>query len=190
MKVAIYARVSTAEQNTLSMQIEAMRDYATARNFTIVREVEEIASGAKVRREREELLKSARRREFDAIIVWKLDRFGRSLPDLVNTLDELREINIGFISITESLDFATPAGRALAGMLSVFAEFERDILRERVKAGIADAKAKGKPHGRPQITMSKKNEVLRLNFKGLNKSEIARKTKISRASVINILKDS
>jgi DNA invertase Pin-like site-specific DNA recombinase len=177
------------------MQIEAMRTFADARNFEIVREVEEIASGAKVRREREELLNAARRREFDFIIVWKLDRFGRSLPDLVNTLEELKQIGVGFISITESLDFTTPAGRALAGMLSVFAEFERDILRERVKAGIADAKAKGKPHGRPATPPMIKDAVLKMaaqkdaiGARIFNNTEIARKYKLSRANVINILK--
>ena len=116
----------------------------------------------------------ARRREIDAILVWKLDRFGRSMADLVMT----------------SLDFSTPSGRAMAGMLSTLAEFERDIIRERVKAGIASAQEKGKPHGRPQTASKKKDEVIKLwnKGKGLNKSQIAKKVKISRASVISFLK--
>lgn len=106
------------------------------------------------------------------------------------TLNELREIGVVFVSLTESLDFSTPSGRAMAGMLSTFAEFERDIIRERVKAGIASAREKGKRHGRPQTTAKLKDETKKLykNGKGLNKSEIARKLKISRASVINLLK--
>ena len=95
-----------------------------------------------------------------------------------------------FVSLTESLDFSTPSGRAMAGMLSTFAEFERDIIRERVKAGIANAREKGKPHGRPPTAAKKTDEIKKLykNGKGLNKSEIARRLKISRASVINLLK--
>ena len=132
----------------------------------------------------------ARRREIDAILVWQLDRFGRSMADLVMSLNELREIGVVFVSLTESLDFSTPSGRALAGMLSTFAEFERDIIRERVKAGIATARQKGKPHGRPQTASKKKEEAIKLydEGKGLNKSQIAKKLKISRASVISFLK--
>ena len=110
--------------------------------------MKEVGSGAKQRPEREALLKAARR-EIDVIIVWRLDRWGRSLADLVTSLQELTQLGVGFISLNEALDLTTPAGRAMAGMLSVFAEFERDIIRERVKAGIAQAREQGKPHGRP-----------------------------------------
>ena len=190
MRVGIYARVSTHDQQTLPMQLEKMKEYIKHRGWTLTAEVEEVGSGAKTRPKREELLGKAKRREIDAILVWKLDRFGRSLADLVMTLNELREIGVVFVSLTESLDFSTPSGRAMAGMLSTFAEFERDIIRERVKAGIASAREKGKAHGRPQIAAKKKDEARKLykNGKGLNKSEIARKLKISRASVINLLK--
>lgn len=190
MKVGIYARVSTHDQNTLPMQLKQMREYIKSRKWKLAVEFEEVGSGAKTRPKREELLRMARRREIDAILVWKLDRFGRSLADLVMTLNELRELGVVFVSLTESLDFSTPSGRAMAGMLSTFAEFERDIIRERVKAGIVNAREKGKPHGRPQTAGKKKDEVRLLykNGKGLNKSEIARKLKISRASVINFLK--
>jgi len=84
-------------------------------------------------------MQAARRRELDAILVWRLDRWGRSLADLVLTLKELPDLGVGFVSLTEALDLTTPTGRALAGLLAVFAEFEREILRERVKAGIAHA---------------------------------------------------
>jgi DNA invertase Pin-like site-specific DNA recombinase len=190
MRVGIYARVSTHDQQTLPMQLEKMKEYIKHRGWTLTAEVEEIGSGAKTRPKREELLRMAKRREIDVILVWKLDRFGRSLADLVTTLNELREIGVVFVSLTESLDFSTPSGRAMAGMLSTFAEFERDIIRERVKAGIASAREKGKPHGRPPTAARKKEEVKRLykDGKGLNKSEISRKLKISRASVISFLK--
>ena len=94
-------------------------------------------------------MRAARRREIDAIVVWRLDRWGRSLADLVGTLHELQSLGVGFISLHEALDFTTPTGRAMAGMLAVFAEFEREILRERVKAGIAQARRRGTRHGRP-----------------------------------------
>ncbi len=190
MRVGIYARVSTQDQQTLPMQLEKMKEYIEHRGWTLAAEVQEVGSGAKTRPKREELVRMAKRREIDAILVWKLDRFGRSLADLVMTLNELREIGVVFVSLTESLDFSTPSGRAMAGMLSTFAEFERDIIRERVKAGIANAREKGKPHGRPQTAQRKKGEVIKLwnKGKGLNKSQIAKKVKISRASVISFLK--
>jgi DNA invertase Pin-like site-specific DNA recombinase len=106
----------------------------------------------------------------------------------VTTLNELREIGVIFVSLTESLDFSTASGRAMAGMLSTFAEFERDIICERVKAGIANAREKGKIHGRPKTASLKTSEIKKLKEQGLNNSQIAKKLKISRASVINLLK--
>lgn len=190
MKVGIYARVSTHDQNTLPMQIEQMREYAKTRNWETVLEISEIASGAKdTRPERAKILKAAKQRKLDVILVWKLDRFGRSLKDLVTTLDDLRSLNVGFVSLTESLDFTTPSGRAMAGMLSVFAEFEREIIRERVKAGIANAQAKGKAHGRPPITDFVREKVLQLHADNWNNSRIAKGCGISRGSVINIINE-
>lgn len=189
MKAALYARVSKSEQQTLPMQIEAMSSYAQNRGWEIINKVAEIGSGAKERKKREELLKNARRRSIDVIIVWKLDRWGRSLPDLINSLQELNELGVGFVSITEALDLTSPTGRAMAGLLSVFAEFERDILKERIKAGIAQARSKGKSHGRPKTAALKNYEVKSLFAKGLNKSEISRKLKIGRTSVIRILSE-
>lgn len=188
MRVGIYARVSTHDQQTLPLQLKAMRQYVRQRKWRLVQQVKEVGSGAKQRPKREELLKAARWREVDAIIVWKLDRWGRSLADLITTLAELRDLGIAFVSLTEALDFTTSAGRAMIGLLSVFAEFERDMIRERVKAGIAQARAEGKQHGRPQTAATRAAEVKRLYKKGWNKSQIARELKISRASVIGILK--
>jgi DNA invertase Pin-like site-specific DNA recombinase len=110
------------------------------------------------------------------------------LADLVVSLNELREVGVVFVSLTESLDFSTPSGRAMAGMLSTFAEFERDIIRERVKAGIANSRANGRPHGRPMTAGLMKDEIRKLKFDGLNNSQIARTLRISRGSVINQLK--
>jgi DNA invertase Pin-like site-specific DNA recombinase len=99
MRVGIYARVSTHDQQTLPMQLGKMKEYIKHRGWTLVAEVEEVGSGAKTRPKREELVRMAKRREIDAILVWKLDRFGRSLADLVMTLNELREIGVVFVSL-------------------------------------------------------------------------------------------
>jgi DNA invertase Pin-like site-specific DNA recombinase len=165
-----------------------MRQYVRQRKWKLMQEIEEVGSGSNQRPKREELMKAARRREVDAIVVWKLDRWGRSLPDLISSLAELRDLGIAFVSLTEALDFTTSAGRAMIGLLSVFAEFERDMIRERVKAGIAQARAEGKPHGRPRTAATKAAEVKRLYKKGWNKSRIARELGISRGSVIGMLK--
>jgi DNA invertase Pin-like site-specific DNA recombinase len=188
MEIALYARVSTHDQQTLPLQLKAMREYAKKRKWKIKEEIQEIGSGAKTRPKREALLKQARQRQIDAIIVWRLDRWGRSVADLIGTIRELTDIGVGFVSLTEALDLTTPAGKAMAGMLAVFAEFERDILRERVKAGIAHARSQGKQHGRPATAAAKETEVKKLHKKGLNNSEIARKLKIGRTSVIRALR--
>jgi len=189
MKVAIYARVSTHDQNTLDMQIQAMTEYVTSRGWNIVKSICEIESGEKKRQLREKLFLAARRQQLDVIVVWKLDRWGRSVTDLLHNLNELNELGIGFISITEALDLTTASGRAMAGLLAVFSEFEREILRERVKAGIAHARNKGKTHGRPPSAKKHKEQVISLYKEGKNKSEIARKLGISRTSVRRILSE-
>ena len=102
-----------------------MRQYARRRSWKVVKAVEDVGSGASERPQREELIKAARRRQIDAILVWRLDRWGRSLLDLIGSLQELSALGVGFVSLCEALDLTTPSGRALAGMLAVFAEFER-----------------------------------------------------------------
>ena len=187
MRAALYARVSTHDQQTLGMQVDAMSAYIKGRGWKSARRVEDVGSGVKDRAGRESLMKAARRREVDAVVVWRLDRWGRSLPDLVVTLRELIDLGIGFVSLTEALDLTTPTGRAMAGMLAVFAEFEREILRERVRAGIAQARREGRPHGRPRTASLKAAEVIRLKAERLSHSEIARRLGIGRASVRRIL---
>ena len=177
------ARVSTHDQQTLALQQEAMVAYARQRGGSIVMSVEEVGSGVSERLKRDALMRAARMRDIDMVVVWRLDRWGRSLADLVNTLQELQQLGVGFISLSEALDFTTPAGRAMAGLLAIFAEFERDILRERVKAGIAQARKRGKQHGRPSTVASRAGEVRALSAAGLSQSAIARRVSISRASV-------
>ena len=187
MKMGLYARVSTHDQQTLALQREAMTAYAKQRGGAIEIMIEEVGSGVSDRLRREEFMKAARRREIDTIVVWRLDRWGRSLADLVVSLQELHELEVGFISLHEALDLTTPTGRAMAGMLAVFAEFERGILRERVKAGIAEARRRGKRHGRPPTVAHRAEAVRQLYAEGLSKSAIARQLGISRTSVRRFL---
>lgn len=187
LRVGLYARVSTHDQQTLPLQIRTLREYASKRSWTIVSQIKEIGSGASQRQLREALIAAARRREIDVVLVRRLDRWGRSLADLVSTLQELQHLGVGFVSLTEALDLTTPAGRAMAGLLAVFAEFEREILRERVRAGLAQARLNGKPIGRPPSVVHKAIETRNLFRQGISKSEIARRLQIGRTSVRRLL---
>src|SRR5450759_881354 len=149
VRAGLYGRVSTQDQQTLPLQNRAMREYAARRGWIIALQVKEVGSGASQRQLREKLLEAARRREIDVVLVWRLDRWGRSMADLLATLQELQHLGVGFVSLTEAVDLTTPAGRAMVALLAVFAEFEREILRERVRAGLAHARRNGKRLGRP-----------------------------------------
>ena len=187
LRVGLYARVSTHDQQTLPLQIRALREYTAKRGWTIVAQIKEVGSGASQRELRESLLATARRREIDVVMVWRLDRWGRSVADLVSTLQELQHLGVGFVSLTEALDLTTPAGRAMAGLLAVFAEFEREIIRERVRAGLAHARLNGKRLGRPPSVVHKAIETRNLYRQGITKSEIARRLRIGRTSVRRLL---
>jgi DNA invertase Pin-like site-specific DNA recombinase len=186
-RAGLYARVSTQDQQTLAMQNRTMREYAARRGWTVVLQVREVNSGVIHREAREKLLNAARRREIDIVLVWRLDRWGRSVTDLLATLQELEHLGVGFVSLTEALDLTTPAGRAMAGLLAIFAEFEREILRERTRAGLAHARQNGKRLGRPATAALHAREVRKLYHAGLSKSEIARRLQIGRTSVRRIL---
>jgi putative DNA-invertase from lambdoid prophage Rac len=187
LRVGLYARVSTHDQQTLPLQMRAMQEYAARRGWTVAAQIKEVGSGAAERELREKLMAAARRREIDIVLVWRLDRWGRSLVDLVVTLKELAELDVGFVSLTEALDLTTPTGRAMAGLLSVFAEFEHEILRERIRAGIAEARLQGKHLGRPVTAGQKAGKIRKLYRAGVSKAEIARRLDISRTSVRRIL---
>ena len=178
---------STDDQQTIPLQIRALREYSARRGWMIALQVKEVGSGASQRQQREKLLESARRREIDVVLVWRLDRWGRSVPDLLTTLQELNHLGVGFVSLTEALDLTTPAGRAMAGLLAVFAEFEREILRERVRAGVAHARQNGKKLGRPITAGIQADQVRKLHRAGVSKAEIARRLQIGRTSVRRIL---
>jgi len=186
-RAGLYARVSTNDQQTLAMQNRAMREYAERRGWTIAMQSREVKSGAAQREARDQVIEAARRREIDVVLVWRLDRWGRSVTELLATLQELEHLGVGFVSLTEALDLTTPAGRAMAGLLAIFAEFEREILRERTKAGLAHAREKGKRLGRPATAAVHAAEIRKLHRAGITKSEIARRVQVGRTSVRRIL---
>lgn len=117
IRAGLYARVSTLDQQTLPMQGRAMREYAVRRGWMIAMQVKEVGSGATQRQLREKLLEAARRREIDVVVVWRPDRWGRSVTDLLATMQELEHLGVGFVSLTEALDLTTPAGRAMPALL-------------------------------------------------------------------------
>ena len=186
-RAGLYARVSTFDQQTIPLQIRALREYAARRGWTIAMQVKEVGSGAAQRLLREKLLDAARRREIDVVLVWRLDRWGRSVADLLATLQELEHLGVGFVSLTEALDLTTPTGRAMAALLAVFAEFEREILRERVRAGLAHAQQNGQRLGRPMTAGLHAAEIRKLHRAGVPKAEIAQRLNIGRTSVRRIL---
>src|SRR6266498_932003 len=186
-RAGLYARVSTNDQQTIPLQSRALREHAVRRGWTIALQVKEVGSGASQRQLREKLLDAARRREIDVVLVWRLDRWGRSVADLLATLQELQHLGVGFVSLTEALDLTTPAGRAMAALLAVFAEFEREIVRERVRAGLAHARQSCKKQGRPATAARHASEIRKLHRAGISKAEIARRLNIGRTSVRRIL---
>jgi DNA invertase Pin-like site-specific DNA recombinase len=186
-RAGLYARVSTSDQQTIPLQIRALREYAVRRGWTITLQVKEVGSGASERQLREKLLEAARRREIDVVLVWRLDRWGRSVADLLATLQELEHLGVGFVSLNEALDLTTPTGRAMAGLLAVFAEFEREILRERVRAGLSQARHNGTKLGRPATAARQAPEIRKLHRAGVSQAEIARRLQIGRTSVRRIL---
>jgi DNA invertase Pin-like site-specific DNA recombinase len=187
LRAGLYARVSTNDQQTLAMQMRALREYVARRGWMVALQIRDVGSGAVERKAREQLMEAARRREIDAVLVWRLDRWGRSVTDLLATLQELNHLGVGFVSLTEALDLTTPAGRAMAGLLAIFAEFEREILRERTRAGLAQARLNGKRLGRPATAAVHAAEIQKLHRAGVSKSEIARRVEIGRTSVRRIL---
>jgi DNA invertase Pin-like site-specific DNA recombinase len=155
-KAAIYARVSTAHNGqSPEMQLAELREYCLRRQWQIAGEfVDAGVSGAKESRpELNRLMQDAKRRQFDAVVVYRYDRFARSLRQLVNALAEFDALGIHFISLHEGVDTSTPNGRLVFGIFASIAEFERELIRSRVRSGLAAARAKGKRLGRPRVVV-------------------------------------
>jgi DNA invertase Pin-like site-specific DNA recombinase len=173
MRIGIYARVSTKDQSC-ELQVRDLRAYCTARGFDLVREYVDVGqSGAKDSRpELNILMDDARKRQFDAIVVWRFDRFARSTKHLLLALEEFRSLGIQFISYQENVDTSTPLGQALFTIVSAVAQLERDLIRERVSAGIRNARANGKKLGRPKSSVDRER-ILELKEQGHSLRQIA-----------------
>src|ERR1700689_3439026 len=168
MRIGIYARVSTRDQSC-ELQVRDLRAYCAARGFDLVREYIDIGqSGAKDSRPGlNKLMDDARKRQFDAIVVWRFDRFARSTQHLLTALEEFRSLGIQFISYQENIDTSSALGHAVFTIVSAVSQLERDLIRERVTAGIRNARASGKMLGRPKNTVDR-NDILRLKAQGLS----------------------
>jgi len=192
--VAIYARVSTSEQKP-EAQLFALREYADRRGFEIHKEyVDYISGDAEQRRSKRqndqayrELMEDAGRRQFDCVLVWKYDRFARSLSILVAALQQFSALGIDFISYTQNIDTTTAMGRLFYHVIGSFAEFEREMIVERVRAGLANARAKGKTLGRPK-DRNAELRILALHKKGLSLRTIAHREHRSASGVLQILR--
>lgn len=181
-RVAIYCRVSTAGQE-LGRQRAELEAFAAARGWEVVLVAEDVASGAKASRPgRDQVLHLARTRRVDIVLVQALDRWARSVLDLVASLQELEALRVPFV-VPGLLDMTTPAGRAVAGFLGVVAEFERDLIRARVRSGIAHARAQGRPHGRPRSNPDTVAKAVSLVLQGASTRTAAGETGLSRGTV-------
>jgi DNA invertase Pin-like site-specific DNA recombinase len=183
MRIAIYARVSTKDQNC-DLQLRDLRAYCAARGFSLLREYVDVGeSGAKDSRPQlNELMAAARKRLFDAVVVWRFDRFARSTKHLLLALEEFRSLGIQFISYQENIDTSSPLGQALFTIVSAVAQLERDLIRDRVSAGVRHAQACGKQLGRPRRIVNDA-EVRRLRSEGATLRQIAAKLGIGYGTV-------
>jgi DNA invertase Pin-like site-specific DNA recombinase len=184
MRVAIYARISTSNgSQSTDMQVRELREYAQRREFQIVKEYADNVSGSKDSRPALNQLRiDAGQRCFDAVLVWKLDRFARSLKNLVNALADFESLGIAFISLRDNLDLTTPSGRLMFQIIGAMAEFERSLIQERVKAGLRNARAKGKRLGRPRAVVSE-SKINSLRAAGASWREIAKELKVGIGTV-------
>jgi DNA invertase Pin-like site-specific DNA recombinase len=180
MRAAIYARVSTNNGQDPHMQIRELREYCERRGWEIAGEyVDAGFCGAKEHRPQlDALLALCRKRRVDAVVVYRYDRFARSLRQLVNALEEFRSLGIEFISLHEGVDTSTPNGRLVFGIFASIAEFERELIRDRVKSGIAAARSKGKRLGRPRVSVDAA-KIAALRDSGASWSTIARQLGLS-----------
>ncbi|MFO1519821.1 MAG: recombinase family protein [bacterium] len=187
-KVGIYCRVSTTDQS-IDSQLLSLRDYCKARGFEIFKEyIDQGVSGAKDSRPAlNQMMDEAKKRKFDAILVYRFDRFARSSRHLILALEEFKSLGIDFISYSENMDTGSPLGKAIFTIVGAMAELERNIIVERVKAGLRAAKAKGKSLGRPKGTNMDLGRLLALRNKGMSFRKIANETGYSKSAIAGAL---
>ena len=190
MKVAIYVRVSTNEQTTEN-QVRELTQWADRAGHKIVAVYDDNgisgAKGREYRKEFDKLLRGAVRREFDLVAAWSVDRLGRSLQDLVSFLQELHGAGVDLYLHQQALDTTTPSGRAMFQMMGVFAEFERSMISERVKAGLARTKAKGTKLGRPTVSTEREAQILELRSQGMGMLAIGKELGVGTSTVQRVV---
>ena len=185
-RVAIYSRVSTLDQHP-ETQVLDLRQLAMQRGLEMVEEYTDRISGARAKRPGlDQLMADARHGKFDVVMVWAFDRLARSVRHLLEGLDELNHLSIEFISFRENIDTGGPLGRALIVIIGAIAELERNLIIERVRAGMRRARLEGRRLGRPPLDVDRQ-AVLRDRARGLSLAQVAKTHRISRASVARIL---
>ena len=190
MKVAIYARVSTSDQTTEN-QVRELTDWADRAGHEVVTVYDDNgvsgAKGREYRKEFDKLLKGAVRREFDLVAAWSVDRLGRSLQDLIGFLQDLHGAGVDLYLHQQALDTTTPRGKAMFQMMGVFAEFERSMISERVKAGLARTKAKGTKLGRPKTSPQTERQIRKLRSKGMGMLAIGKELGVGTSVVQRVV---
>ena len=190
MRVALYARVSTLNGQNPETQLMELREYASRRDWEVIGEyVDAGVSGSKDSRPSlNRLMAHASQRKFDAICVWKLDRFGRSLKHLVTAISELEALGVTFISLKDNWDLSTPSGRLMFQIVGAMAEFERELIRERIRAGMRRRKLEGYVLGRAPLSVDH-DALVRDRLSGMSLTKVAKKYGVSRASVVRFTKE-
>ena len=190
-KVAIYGRVSTTDKGQdVDLQLRDLRSYVEARGWQTYKEyVDNGISGLEDKRPSlGTMMSDAKKRRFDVVLVWRFDRFARSTKHLITALEEFKHLGIDFISYQENIDTSTPMGKMVFTIASAFAEFEVNLLKERVRAGLANARAKGKRLGRPSAKVDR-GELLQLRSRGLSIREIGARLQVDKMVVYKTLKN-
>lgn len=186
-RAAIYARVSTFDKGqNPETQLLQLREYAERRGFDLVKEYVDYASGSTEQREEyQKMLGQVRKRKIDVVLVWRYDRFARSTQALVNALKEFQSLGVDFVSYQENIDTTTPQGEMVFNIMASLAQFESSLISERVKAGMARAKARGKNISRPPLSKVKQQQIADLYAQNFSINQISKKLGISYGSAWN-----
>ncbi|MBF0467061.1 MAG: recombinase family protein [Nitrospirae bacterium] len=190
LKVAVYGRVSTTDKGQdVGMQIRELKVFADNRGWEVLEYVDNGISGLKEKRPAfDKLMADARDGRFQVVLVWKMDRLARSLRHLLNTLNELQMLGIAFVSLKENIDFTSSVGKLMTHILGAFAQFERDIIAERVKSGIANARSKGRQIGRTPKAHSDFDKIIELSGQGLSERKIGKVLNLAPSTVYSVIK--
>lgn len=189
-RVALYARVSTLDKGQdPETQLRPLREYADRRGFLIEGEYTDTASGTtEDRSQYQAMIDLARKRKIDVVLVWRYDRFARSTQALVNALKEFQRLGVDFISYQENIDTTTPTGELIFHVMASLAQFESSLISQRVRAGMARAKAQGKHIARPALALSKQEAIYTLLEEGVSMNQISKRTGVAYGTVYNYVK--